>query len=369
MKSYICAIGTANPKHKIPQMQIAGFMADALQFDQSDTRKLAALYRVSGIDSRHTVLSDYEQQNGDFTFFPNTPGLEPFPAVAQRMSAYREHALPLSIRAIQDCLAQLPEFELLDISHLITVSCTGMYAPGLDIEIISELGLSPTVERTAINFMGCYAAFNALKMANSVCKAHQEARVLVVCTELCTLHFQKSIEHDHLVSNALFADGAAAVLVSSEPQTGFNLELEAFHCELMPDGKKDMAWHIGNSGFEMTLSAYIPELIRKGIRQLSANLLARLSLELDEIKWFAIHPGGRKILEAIEQELGITKHDNRFAYSVLREFGNMSSVTVLFVLQKLLAELQPENQGEHILSFAFGPGLTMESMLLKICHV
>src|SRR5688572_27029869 len=166
MKSYICAIGTANPIHKIPQMQIAGFMASALQFDTADTRKLAALYRVSGIDSRHTVLQDYEQQNGDFTFFPNTPGLEPFPAVARRMGAYRQYALPLSLKAIENCLTQLPAFDAQKITHLITVSCTGMYAPGLDIEIIQALELPSTIERTAVNFMGCYAAFNALKMAN-----------------------------------------------------------------------------------------------------------------------------------------------------------------------------------------------------------
>ena len=159
MKAYLCAIGTANPEHKIPQMQIAGFMAEALQFDAANTRKLAALYRVSGIDSRHTVLSDYEQQNGNFSFFPNTPGLEPFPAVAQRMGAYREHALPLSVRAVEACLAQIPAFNSQEITHLITVSCTGMYAPGLDIELIQELGLPATTERTAINFMGCYAAF------------------------------------------------------------------------------------------------------------------------------------------------------------------------------------------------------------------
>jgi len=369
MKSYLCAIGTANPEHKIAQMQIAGFMADALQFDAADTRKLAALYRVSGIESRHTVLSDYDQKNGDFSFFPNTPGLEPFPAVAPRMAAYREHALPLSVKAAEACFAQLPAFNPQEVTHLITVSCTGMYAPGLDIELIEALDLLPTTERTAINFMGCYAAFNALKVANTICKAHSEANVLVVCTELCTLHFHTSAEHDHLVSNALFAAGAAAVLVSGTPHPGFNLEMEAFHCELMSGGKKDMAWHIGNSGFEMTLSAYIPELIRQGIKKLTDNLLKRLNLDLEAINWFAIHPGGRKILEAIELELGLTKEDNRFAYAVLREFGNMSSVTVLFVLQKLLAALQPENHDERILSFAFGPGLTMESMLLKICHV
>ncbi|HSI90538.1 MAG TPA: type III polyketide synthase [Adhaeribacter sp.] len=369
MKSYICAVGTANPDHKVPQMQIAGFMAAALQFDATDTRKLAALYRVSGIDSRYTVLEDYALQNGQFSFFPNTPDLEPFPSISLRMQLYRKHALALSLKAIDDCLAREPQLKPDQLTHLITVSCTGMYAPGLDIEIIEALELPSAIERTAVNFMGCYAAFNALKLANSICKANPGANVLVVCTELCTLHFQKSTETDHLVSNALFGDGAAAVWLSGEPKGRVNLELEAFHCELLPAGKKDMAWHIGDFGFEMTLSAYIPELIRGGIKHFSDRLLQQFQLQLSDIQWYAIHPGGRKILEAIEQELGISRTDNRFAYQVLRQFGNMSSVTVLFVLRALLDAVQPENDGDRVLSFAFGPGLTMESMLLKVCHV
>ncbi|MFC5271240.1 type III polyketide synthase [Adhaeribacter terreus] len=370
MKSYICAIGTANPAHKIPQMQIAGFMANALQFDAADTRKLNALYRISGIENRYTVLEDYSRANGEFQFFPNSAGLEPFPVISKRMQAYREHALPLSLEAVRNCFEQIQETDPRSkITHLITVSCTGMYAPGLDIELVEALELPSHTERTSVNFMGCYAAFNALKLADNICKANAKANVLVVCTELCTLHFQKSTEHDHLVSNALFGDGAAAVWLSNQAQPGFNLELEAFHCELVPSGKKDMAWHIGDFGFEMTLSAYIPELIKKGIKQFAERILEKMALQPEAINWFAIHPGGRKILEAIENELGISKEDNRFAYQVLREFGNMSSVTVLFVLQKLIAELKPENHGEHVLSFAFGPGLTMEAMLLKICYV
>lgn len=370
MKSYICAIGTANPAHKIPQMQIAGFMAGALQFDAANTRKLNALYRISGIENRYTVLQDYSRANGEFQFFPNTAGLEPFPLVSQRMQAYRQHALPLSLEAVRHCFEQVEATDPRQhVTHLITVSCTGMYAPGLDIELVEALELPSHTERTSVNFMGCYAAFNALKLADNICKANPEANVLVVCTELCTLHFQKSVEHDHLVSNALFGDGAAAVWLSSKPQPGLNLSPEAFHCELVPSGKKDMAWHIGDFGFEMTLSAYIPELIKSGIKQFAETILDKIALKPEEINWFAIHPGGRKILEAIEQELGLTKEDNRFAYQVLREFGNMSSVTVLFVLQKLMAELQPENHGEHVLSFAFGPGLTMEAMLLKVCYV
>jgi len=369
MSSYLCAIGTANPPHRIPQLQIADFMANALELDEGGTRKLRALYRVSGIAYRHTVLPDYARANGEFEFFPNTPGLEPFPSVGQRMAEYRRHALPLSVQAVRACLEQLPEIEVSSITHLITVSCTGMYAPGLDLELVAALGLPNHVQRTCVNFMGCYAALNGLKLADAFCRATPGARVLVVCTELCTLHFQKSPEDDHLISNALFGDGSAAVLVQGRPAAnGPSLALTAFHCDLEPDGHADMAWHINDFGFEMTLSSYVPRMIQQGIGQLTQRLLADLSVQLADIHAFAIHPGGRKILESIEQALGLTAYDNRFAYQVLRDYGNMSSATVLFVLRELLRTLTPADAGAPVLSFAFGPGLTLESMLLTVAY-
>ena len=369
MSSFLCAIGTANPPHRIPQLQIADFMASALELDEAGTRKLRALYRVSGIAQRYTVLPDYGRANGEFEFFPNSPGLEPFPGVGQRMTEYRRHALPLSVEAVRDCLRQVPEVDLRSITHLITVSCTGMYAPGLDIELVAALGLPSHVQRTCVNFMGCYAALNGLKLADAFCRANPEARVLVVCTELCTLHFQKSQEDDHLVSNALFGDGSAAVLVQGRPAaTGPSLALSAFHCDLEPDGQADMAWHINNFGFEMTLSSYVPRMIQQGIGQLTQRLLADLPVQLADIRAFAIHPGGRKILESIEQALGLTAHDNRFAYRVLRDYGNMSSATVLYVLRDLLHSLTPADAGSPVLSFAFGPGLTLEAMLLTVVY-
>ncbi|GGG27451.1 type III polyketide synthase [Hymenobacter glacieicola] len=367
MSSYLCAIGTANPPHRIPQLQIADFMAGALQLDEAGTRKLRALYRVSGIGQRYTVLPDYGRANGSYEFFANTPDLEPFPSVGQRMAEYRRHALPLSVQAAQDCLSQVPEVAVGSITHLITVSCTGMYAPGLDIELVAALQLPSHVQRTCVNFMGCYAAVNALKLADAFCRANPVARVLVVCTELCTLHFQKSTEEDHLVSNALFGDGSAAVLVQAQPRVvGPSLALTAFHCGLEPDGHADMAWHINDFGFEMTLSSYVPRMIKQGIGRLTAGLLADLPVQLADIRAFAIHPGGRKILESIEQALGLTADDNRFAYQVLRDYGNMSSATVLFVMRELLRALTPADTGAPVLSFAFGPGLTLEAMLLTV---
>ena len=213
------------------------------------------------------------------------------------------------------------------------------------------------------------ASTSACALGSSVARVRSTpgARVLVVCTELCTLHFQKSQEADHLVSNALFGDGAAAVVAQSQPAANRpSLALTASHCGLEPDGCTDMAWHINNFGFEMTLSSYVPRMIQRGIGELTQRLLADLPVQLEDIHAFAIHPGGRKILESIEQALGLTPHDNRFAYEVLREYGNMSSATVLFVLQRLLSTLTAADAGAPVLSFAFGPGLTLEAMLLTV---
>ena len=365
---YLAAIGTANPAYRLAQPEIAGFMAEALQLGTDDTRRLQALYRVSGIAHRYSVLPDYGRANGAYTFFPNTPGLEPFPSVGQRMAVYRREALPLALAAIADTLRQAPSVALASITHLITVSCTGMYAPGLDLELVQALRLAPSVQRTCVNFMGCYAAVNALKLAAAAVQANPAARVLVVSVELCTLHFQKSAQEDHLVSNALFGDGAAAALVLAEPlpAPAASLALTAFHCGIEPDGHDDMAWHINDFGFEMTLSSYVPRLIDRGIAALTNDLLASLPVKLADIQHFAIHPGGRKILESIEKALHLPTAANAPAYRILRDYGNMSSATVLFVLREVLAAATPAENGAPVLSFAFGPGLTIEAMLLHL---
>lgn len=360
--SFITAIGTAVPENCFPQMQIAEFMATALQMNDYDQRRLKALYKTTKINQRHSVLSDYGKTYSDYQFFPQSLDLEPFPSISRRMEAYRNYALPLCLKAIENLHQPIHKK---DITHLITVSCTGMYAPGLDIEIIASLGLDTTIQRTAINFMGCYGAFNGLKMADTICKANPRAKVLVICVELCTLHFQKKLEEDFLLSNALFADGAAAVLVESD-KTEKSLELRSFFCDLYFEGKQDMAWQVADFGFEMTLTSYIPKLVKSGIKSLIDRLLAQTGIAQNDLSLYAMHPGGKAILEAIESALGITKEDNQYAYQILSNYGNMSSCTVLFVLNEILKNTTEKDNGKNILSCAFGPGLTLESMILRL---
>lgn len=363
--SYITTIGTANPRNKISQSAIAAFMIRAMQLNETEARKLKTLYKVTGIESRYSVLEDYGKKS-DFDFYANSQNLEPFPSTKKRLELFRKHSLAVSLNAIHSCLAKRQEFDTQSITHLIVVSCTGMYAPGLDIDIVNSLGLPSTTQRLCINFMGCYAAFNALKLADTLCKAEKDTTVLVVCTELCSIHFQKTNSEDNLLANALFGDGSAALLVESTPRAGLNLKPESFFCDLVSDSEQEMAWTVGDLGFEMKLSAYVPEIIRKGIKKLTTSLLHQISQDFSDITYFAIHPGGKKILEVIEQELGLSKEQNKASYNVLKNYGNMSSPTVLFVLNEVCKNLNGIDGGKKILSFAFGPGLTLESMLLKI---
>jgi prepilin-type processing-associated H-X9-DG protein len=282
------------------------------------------------------------------------------------MEVFKKHALDLSLAAINKCIEKIPTIEKREITHLVVVSCTGMYAPGLDIDLVKALGLNSSISRTCINFMGCYAAFNALKLADLFCSSEKNAKVLMVCTELCTIHFQKENTENNMLANALFADGSAALLVEAQPRKGINLKPIAFHCDLATDGEQDMAWTVGDWGFEMKLSSYVPDVIRSGIKRLTGSLLERISRNLSDVSYFAIHPGGKKILEVIEQELNISKDSNHHAYEILKQYGNMSSPTVLFVLNEIWKKLSDKDQSKNILSFAFGPGLTMESMLLQI---
>lgn len=363
--SYITAIGVSNPVHRFSQTILADFMERSMHLNTSDARKLRTIFRASGIDTRHSVLQDYGK-SGDYSFYANTPDLSPFPSTEKRLRFFRAHAVSLSLLAVENLRLSFPSFEESKITHLITVSCTGMYAPGLDIELVKSLGLSSTTQRTSINFMGCYAAFNALKIADAFCKNDAGSKVLVVCTELCSLHFQREATDDNLLANALFADGSAAVLVQANAEKPLCLNLKNFHSDLAFEGEHDMVWTIGDFGFEMKLTSYVPDIIKTGIRKLTNTLLNRLGKRVTDIRYFAIHPGGKKILQVIEQELGVTPEQNKEAYHILKNYGNMSSPTVLFVLKRILEKVKTSDHGEHILSFAFGPGLTLESMVLEI---
>ncbi|MFN3998849.1 type III polyketide synthase [Algoriphagus sp.] len=356
MNSSIVSIGLSNPGAPIPQAEIARFMKLAHQLDESDSRKLGFFYRMSGIDFRHSVIDDFDKlQVEDFTFFPKNQQLIPFPGTKARMEVFQQTAPNLAANASISCLEQVGE-NAKSLTHLILVSCTGMVAPGVELQLMEKLGLGDDVERYCIHFMGCYAAFTGLKLADKIVRAEPEAKVLVVSVELCTLHFQKEYSDDNILANSLFGDGAAAALIMNSDK---GLKINSYLSQVLREGEHDMAWGIGDFGFEMKLSKYIPALLDKGINELKDAFERKFGLS--QIQNFAIHPGGKQILQKVQEAFGLAPEVNFHAGEVLRQFGNMSSATILFVLERMIKD--PLVHGE-ILSMGFGPGLTLETMHL-----
>jgi alpha-pyrone synthase len=364
MESAITAIGTANPRFQRPQMETAELIIAGLKLKPAEKRLLKSVYKATGIEKRHSVLSDYCKSVGEFEFFPNDPE-SPYPSTSARMKVYKDNALNLAKTAIDNCLKSLNHSIKNEITHLITISCTGMYAPGIDIELAQQLHLNSNIKRTAINFMGCYGAFNGIKVADAICKSDPHAKVLMVCVELCTIHFQKDVSIMNMISNSIFADGAAAVLIQAKPEKQKCFILNSFYCDLLPQTSQEMAWHIADFGFDIVLSTYVPEVIQSGIGEFTKKLLNQSGWTLNEIDFYAIHPGGLKILQACEKALNITEEDNKYSYDVLKNYGNMSSPTVLFVLKNIWDNISKKDSNKNIFSCAFGPGLTLESMMLK----
>jgi alpha-pyrone synthase len=366
MKPGITAIGIANPSFKIDQQKAAELVSTTLNASLTEQRIIKSIYRFTGIRTRYSVLSDVCSMSGEFEFFPKDIDAV-FPTTSKRLQVYKDNALKLALAAINNCLEQLQDFNIKNITHVITISCTGMYAPGLDIDIVQALELDHSTKRTAINFMGCYGAFNGIKVADAICRSEPDANVLVVCVEICTIHFQRKTDIDNLSSNAIFADGASCALIQGRPKQKANyFSLCAFHCDLLPQSSKEMAWHIGDSGFEMILTSYVTEAIERGMPFFADKLIKKNHIIPSEIHLFAIHPGAKKILKACERVLKISPEKLKHSYSVLENFGNMSSATILFVLKSILSELTERDSNKMVYSCAFGPGLTLESMLLKI---
>lgn len=327
-------------------------------------RLLTGIYDQSSIHTRYSVLPDFIPEETPILFREDENGKIIEPSTGERNRVFREHARPMYIEAARKVIEKTPGFTKEDVTHVVTVSCTGFYNPGPDYDVVQGLELPDSTERYNIGFMGCYAAFPGLRMAHQFCQANPNAVVLVICLELCTLHVQFREETDSMLANALFADGAAAVIVSGrKPQRGpAALKVASFHSALAPEGVGDMAWEIGDHGFDIRLSTYIPKIIGGSIHQIVDHVLKDSSVDIGQVKNWAIHPGGRAILDRIESELSLREEQIGDSRSVLGDYGNMSSATVLFVLKRIL---ERKDDAHHVCAMAFGPGLTIDSGLFE----
>ncbi len=364
MTAWIHRIDTLVPDFSFAQEEAMAKMQEWAR-DDRERRLVRAVYRNSGIERRHSVLRNYDGE-GEGAFFRRGPdGALQGPGTAARNGIFAAESREMSVRLARTVLANAPGIEAADVTHVVTASCTGFYNPGPDYFIVRDLGMSGATQRYHLGFMGCYAAFPALRMAAQFCEADPAAVVLVMCIELCSLHLQLNGSEDSLLANSLFADGAAAAIVSSrQPGRGTpSFRIGAFRSALVPAGERDMAWSIGDQGFDIALSSYVPKIIGANIREMVGPALAEEGLSLEDVSTWAVHPGGKAIIDQVQRSLGLSAGQVSASREVLRRFGNMSSATILFVLEEILLRSGPQ-AGGRVCAVAFGPGLTVEMAAL-----
>ncbi|HXG11789.1 MAG TPA: type III polyketide synthase [Gemmataceae bacterium] len=368
MSLAIRGIGTALPPNAISQVEAAEVARVVSGLDPEEAAVLPPLYRQTGIATRHmvfhaNVVRDVLEgtNTSGSVFLPSGRRDDRGPTTAQRMQSYAAEAPPLALQAASQALAE-SGLSPTELTHLVTVSCTGFGAPGIDVRLIKGLGLAATVQRTHIGFMGCHGAINGLRVAAAFTGADPGARVLLCAIELCSLHYHYGWDPKRAVGNALFADGAAAVVgVPAGEAPADTWRMTAAGSCLFPNTEYAMGWTIGDHGFEMTLSTRVPGLIRSHLRSWLEDWLASRGMRLGEIASWAVHPGGPRVLGAVAEPLGLPPEAMAASREVLAECGNMSSPTVLFILDRLRRRRAPR----PCVALAFGPGLAAEAVLIE----
>lgn len=399
----LLTIATLVPETVITQEDVADLFARQPAMTRLGSRLVRSAFANSGVRTRHTVLPELAAatrpevpaapggssprgvttrpeataetgpdgvappQGSAPRFVDPATGHLGSPGTRARNDVYTAEAGKLFADAARTALADVAgDVAPADVSHVITVSCTGFFAPGPDVRVTKDAGLRPDVKRMHLGFMGCNAAFPALQAAHAICRADPDAVVLVVCVELCTVHLHVRNDPDTVMGNALFADGAAAAIVTAREteraEAGPELELLDFETTLAPVGEKELAWSVGDEGFEMILGTYVPRIIDDHVTDALAPLFARTGRTVAETPLWAVHPGGRSILDKVQSRLGLTDEQMAPSRGVLADAGNMSSVTILFVLDRIRRSAVAGDVG----AMAFGPGLSIESALLRV---
>lgn len=367
-KTRLVGLGTALPPHKSAQGDIAWFLSRVVEAQPDVSprfgRYIDALSRRSGIATRYSVLSDYTQRDPDgFTFYPPNWRLEPFPTTEDRMQVYRQASVTLAETAAREALREA-EIEPQAVTHVVITTCTGFFAPGPDVALAGRLGLNPSVKRTQIGFMGCYAGINGIRLADEIVRSEPGAVVLQIAVELCSLHYQRAPRLDYLVPNLLFADGAAAAVYRATPETssmGAGLAtVMGTRSRLVLGTERQMSWDIGNHGFIMTLDDAVPQTLAEHAGEFVSDLARSAGMAQSSSASWAVHPGGKRVVEAVARALSIDDAAMSPSFDVLRKVGNLSSATVFFVLKEVLRR----GARGPIFTLGFGPGLTMEGALL-----
>lgn len=362
MKSFILALATALPQYSLDQISIAEKISKAMQLPHQLEENMNKLYQRTAISRRYSVLEDIQLPKNQWKFWGKDFPQE-IPGMKERNDVYCQEAPKLALDSAKKVLENWkgkPE----NITHIISVSCTGVMAPGLEFHLQKNLKLNPDVQRIGINLMGCFGAFRALAVASSIVAENPDNRVLIVCTELCSLHMQVSPIVEIAIGNALFSDGSAAIIVGGNPKINEQAlySIEKSKSLSIEDSEDLMTWRASDTGFQMYLDKRVPEILSKNINEFVASILEN-NISYSDCIW-AVHPGGKRIIEVVEKLCNLSKDQTDASWKVLKNYGNMSSATFLFVLEEIF-KTNKEKTRPYILGMGFGPGLSCEGILLK----
>lgn len=358
MQLAIMGIGTAIPPFRLDQRDVWHRLEEALEEEPYVSRWGKRIFTNCGVDTRYTCEPNLLEPAGRCRYMPKSSG-DGIPTTEERMGTYRSESVPLAAEAAKKALADSgvrPE----EITHLLAVSCTGMFLPGLDAELAKRLDLRADVARLPLTFLGCAAGLTALREAARILRTDPEAKALIVTVELCTLHIQPTLTKEDLFTASFFGDGASACVVGmTEDARGGTFELHGARAVPLPDSADKMVWTIGNRGFQLVLSPHIPRLIADYVPSALRSFWGRRAAP----ELWAIHPGGRGIIDAVQDAFGLSGAQTAASRSVLRDYGNMSSSTILFVMDEIRKGHTRDRGGDAAadgIAVAFGPGVTAE---------
>lgn len=356
-------IATASPPYKVQQDYAASELKRRMGGTSAISRMIDMAANQSGIDHRFFVIKDGETDSADKFY---TRGGNHFsPDTKTRMNEYEKWSIELTKSAVKE-LAEKNKIDFKLIDRLITISCTGFFAPGLDYELIKEFNISPNVKRTNIGFMGCAASLIGINSVWEAMNNNQRENILMVSVELCSLHLQTEPTRDNILANLIFADGAAAAYFSNQRNNeNTKLEIQFTESFLFENSAAFMGWKIGNNGFEMMLSSELPKIILNTAAPKVIEILNKKGISVNDIKYWALHPGGRAILDSLQNGLQLIDEQLKPSRDVLNNYGNLSSVSILYVLKNILNSQQLKKD-DLCCAIAFGPGLTMELVLFKV---
>jgi predicted naringenin-chalcone synthase len=356
-------IAVASPPFKVAQSYAASELKKRMGGTSAISRMIDMAANQSGIDHRFFVIKDGEE-NSKEKFFTKD-GNYFSPDTKTRMTEYEKWSIALTKQAVRE-LSEKNNIDFGSIDRVITISCTGFFAPGLDYELIKEFNISPSVKRTNIGFMGCAASLVGVNSVWEAMKQQGNENILMVSVELCSLHLQTEPTRDNILANMIFADGAAAAYFSkTNISNGKKLEIHFAESFLFQDSAKFMGWKIGNNGFEMMLSSELPKIILNSAAPKAKEILAQKGIDISQIKHWALHPGGRAILDSLQNGIDLSDEQLKPSREVLRNYGNLSSVSILYVLKHIFGNSQLIKD-DYLCAVAFGPGLTMELVLFKV---